>query len=116
MGTPAPARLSDLAAAKSGHHGDSSMLNACLGNEITVRGTAVRVAARDGELVGLHRPEGSPPYDVRWADGGRFTLYFPGPDAYVRHLTRASSSMGPEADAQLTPAAPETGGHHVRTQ
>ncbi|MEV6837271.1 DUF1918 domain-containing protein [Streptomyces sp. NPDC051133] len=61
-------------------------MRAGVGDEIVVRGTTAGIVARDGEVVGLHHPDGSPPYDVRWLDSGRVTLYFPGPDAYVRHL------------------------------
>ncbi|MGW3449341.1 DUF1918 domain-containing protein [Streptomyces sp. NPDC001076] len=61
-------------------------MHARVGDEIVVQGTTDGVVARDGEVVGLHHPDGSPPYDVRWADDGRVTLYFPGPDAHVRHL------------------------------
>ncbi|MEU6510308.1 DUF1918 domain-containing protein [Streptomyces sp. NPDC046942] len=60
-------------------------MRAHIGDEIVVRGTTTGVVARYGEVVGLHHPDGGPPYDVRWADDGRVTLYFPGPDAYVRH-------------------------------
>ncbi len=50
-------------------------------------GSSLRArAARDGEIVGLHHKDGSPPYDVRWAEDGRVTLCFPSPDAYVGHL------------------------------
>ncbi|MFJ5530301.1 DUF1918 domain-containing protein [Streptomyces sp. NPDC093261] len=37
------------------------------------------------EVIGIHYQGGSPPYDVR-RDAGRATLYFSGPDAYVKHL------------------------------
>ncbi|MFE0385329.1 DUF1918 domain-containing protein [Streptomyces bungoensis] len=70
-------------------------MRARVGDEIVVRGTSAGVVARDGEVVGLHHPDGSPPYDVRWAENGRVTLYFPGPDAFVRHLTSAPG--GPAA-------------------
>ncbi|MER5975032.1 DUF1918 domain-containing protein [Streptomyces sp. NPDC001857] len=57
-----------------------------VGDEIVVRGTTAGVIARDGEIIGLHHPDGSPPYDVLWADSGRVTLYFPGSDARICHL------------------------------
>ena len=41
---------------------------------------------RDGRIVGLHHPDGTPPYDVEWSDTGRVALVFPGPDARVEHL------------------------------
>ncbi|WP_432133698.1 MULTISPECIES: DUF1918 domain-containing protein [unclassified Streptomyces] len=61
-------------------------MRARVGDEIVVRGTGSGVVTRDGEIVGVHHPDGSPPYDVRWSDTGRVTLYFPGPDAHLKHL------------------------------
>ncbi|MFF8594571.1 DUF1918 domain-containing protein [Streptomyces sp. NPDC015220] len=58
-----------------------------VGDELGVRGTeAGVVVARDGGIVGLHPPDGSPPCDVRRLGNGRVTPYLPGPDGYVRHL------------------------------
>ncbi|MFF7358966.1 MULTISPECIES: DUF1918 domain-containing protein [Streptomyces] len=88
MSAPAPA--------KNAQADPGTSMRARVGDEIVVRGTAAGVVARDGEIVGLHHKDGSPPYDVRWAEDGRVTLYFPGPDAYVRHLV--------------------TGGGHVRAR
>jgi Domain of unknown function (DUF1918) len=64
-------------------------MRARAGDEIVVRGTTSGGIAREGEVVAVPHPDGSPPYDVRW-DAGRVTLYFPGPDfpgpdAYVKH-------------------------------
>ncbi|MGW9029074.1 DUF1918 domain-containing protein [Streptomyces sp. NPDC055722] len=63
-------------------------MHARVGDEVVVRGTARGVIAREGEVVGVHHPDGSPPYDVRWVDTDRVTLYSPGPDAHVRRLVR----------------------------
>lgn len=71
-----------------------SGMRAHVGDEIVVRGTGAGVIARDGEVVGVHHPDGSPPYDVRWEDTDRVTLYFPGPDAYIRHLAHTSTPDG----------------------
>lgn len=57
-----------------------------LGDQVIVEGPAVGVVRRDGEVIGLHHEDGSPPYDVRWSDTGKVTLFFPGPDAHIRHL------------------------------
>lgn len=86
MTAPAPAGKADPAPRPEM---TGTSMRARVGDEIVVRGTSAGVVARDGEVVGLHHPDGSPPYDVRWAENGRVTLYFPGPDAYVRHLTSA---------------------------
>ncbi|MFE0349642.1 DUF1918 domain-containing protein [Streptomyces griseoluteus] len=55
------------------------------GDEIALRGTTANVIARDGGIAGLHHPDGSPFYVVRWGAGEGVTPYFPGPDAYLRH-------------------------------
>jgi hypothetical protein len=68
-------------------------MRARVGDEIVVRGTVGGVIAREGEVVAVHHPDGSPPYDVRW-DTGRVTLYFPGPDAYVKHPGVRTASPG----------------------
>ncbi|WP_262387030.1 DUF1918 domain-containing protein [Streptomyces sp. TRM49041] len=62
-------------------------MHAVLGDQILVDGPVVGVPRRDGEVVGLRHADGTPPYDVRWSDTGRVSLFFPGPDAHVRHLT-----------------------------
>ncbi|WP_129305300.1 DUF1918 domain-containing protein [Streptomyces sp. L2] len=86
MSAPAPLKKNGRTAAANGPEAAGTSMRARVGDEIVVRGTAAGVVARDGEIVGLHHPDGSPPYDVRWAEDGRTTLYFPGPDAYIRHL------------------------------
>ncbi|MFJ9709399.1 DUF1918 domain-containing protein [Streptomyces sp. NPDC101234] len=91
MTAPAPRRKPDPGVRPEVTGGS---MQARVGDEIVVRGTRDGVVARDGEVVGLHHPDGSPPYDVRWAEDGRVTLYFPGPDDCVRHLTSAPAAGG----------------------
>ncbi|MEV5849123.1 DUF1918 domain-containing protein [Streptomyces sp. NPDC051985] len=91
MTAPAPSRKTDQ---RTRPEATGASIRARVNDEVVVRGTADGVVARDGEIVGLHHPDGTPPYDVRWADDGRVTLYFPGPDAYVRHLTPAPAAGG----------------------
>ncbi|MFB6959691.1 DUF1918 domain-containing protein [Streptomyces sp. NPDC056309] len=85
MSAPAPAKNNDRAVRSTGSEAGGTWMRALVGDEIVVRGTAAGVIARDGEIVRLRHPDGSPPYDVRWTDSGRVSLYFPGPDAYIRH-------------------------------
>ncbi|MBV2155413.1 DUF1918 domain-containing protein [Kitasatospora sp. SUK 42] len=59
-------------------------MKAAVGDRIIVEGTRPGAARRDGEIVGLHHPDGSPPYDVRWSDSDRVTEYFPGPDDRIQ--------------------------------
>lgn len=61
-------------------------MRAAIGDQLVVDSPVEGAARRDGEIVGLHHEDGSPPYDVRWSDTGRVTLVFPGPDAHVHHL------------------------------
>ncbi|MFE3327055.1 pyridoxamine 5'-phosphate oxidase family protein [Streptomyces sp. NPDC059176] len=61
-------------------------MRAHLGDQLIVERTTTGAARRDGEIVGLHHEDGTPPYDVRWSDTQEVTLVFPGPDARVRHL------------------------------
>ncbi|GGV00158.1 hypothetical protein GCM10010260_40770 [Streptomyces filipinensis] len=96
MSAPAPATKNAEAEAPTGSEATRASTRVRVGDEIVVRGTTAGVVARDGEIVGLHHEDGTPPYDVRWAEDGRVTLYFPGPDAYIRHLV--------------------TGGDHVRAR
>ncbi|MFF5158370.1 pyridoxamine 5'-phosphate oxidase family protein [Streptomyces sp. NPDC000348] len=61
-------------------------MRAHLGDQLVIESPATGVTRRDGEIVGLHHADGTPPYDVRWSDTHEVTLVFPGPDAHVRHL------------------------------
>jgi hypothetical protein len=60
-----------------------------IGDRLVVRSQETGRVRRDGEIVGPHHPDGSPPYDVRWPDTGTVPLVFPGPDAHVTHPARA---------------------------
>jgi len=61
-------------------------MNAHAGDRIVVRGHHVGEPDRDCEVLEVRGPGGDPPYVVRWADDGHEVLFFPGPDASVRHL------------------------------
>ncbi|MCX5095953.1 DUF1918 domain-containing protein [Streptomyces sp. NBC_00365] len=113
MSAPAPAKKNDRAVPSTGPEATGTSMRAHVGDEIVVRGTTAGGIARDGEIVGLHHPDGSPPYDVRWAENGRATLYFPGPDAYIRHPTSVPHPAGPSADTSSAPDELVTGGSHV---
>ncbi|MFI9318169.1 DUF1918 domain-containing protein [Kitasatospora aureofaciens] len=66
-----------------------------MGDRIIVQGTRPGAAGRDGVIVGLHHPDGTPPYDVRWSDDGRVTGYFPGPDARIHHFRHEDVTVTP---------------------
>jgi hypothetical protein len=66
-----------------------SRLHAHVGDQLVILSATLDRAVRDGEIVETRGPDGSPPFLVRWADDGRTTLVFPGPDARVHSLTTA---------------------------
>ncbi|MFJ7043388.1 pyridoxamine 5'-phosphate oxidase family protein [Streptomyces sp. NPDC101112] len=81
-------------------------MRAQLGDQLVVESTTTGATRRDGEIVGLHHADGTPPYDVRWSDTDEVTLVFPGPDAHVHHIEHGrgggrepSPSPGPRPDA-----------------
>ncbi|CAL9661407.1 hypothetical protein SUDANB105_07029 [Streptomyces sp. enrichment culture] len=90
-------------------------MRAHLGDQLVIESPATGVTRRDGEIVGLHHDDGTPPYDVRWSDTDEVTLVFPGPDAHIRHLEReqagtAYDSPQPETgEAQARPAGAPPG-------
>ncbi len=58
-------------------------MKAAVGDRIIVPGTHVDEPGRDGEVLEVHGPDGTPPFLVQWSDTGHETLYFPGPEAHV---------------------------------
>ncbi|MFS4092979.1 DUF1918 domain-containing protein [Streptomyces sp. AF1A] len=68
MSAPAPPKKNDQTAVSSTGSGTTEFsTRARVGDEIVVRGITARVGPRDGEIVGLPHPDGSPPYGVRRA-------------------------------------------------
>ncbi|MCD9876349.1 pyridoxamine 5'-phosphate oxidase family protein [Streptomyces guryensis] len=61
-------------------------MRAQLGDQLVIESPSTGATRRDGEIVGLHHEDGTPPYDVRWSDTDDVTLVFPGPDAHIRHI------------------------------
>ncbi|MFE9171741.1 pyridoxamine 5'-phosphate oxidase family protein [Streptomyces kebangsaanensis] len=82
-------------------------MHAHLGDRLVVESPVTGVGRRDGEIVGLHHDDGTPPYDVRWSDTGEITLVFPGPDAHVHHPVHEETPAGGPAPAG--PAASAAG-------
>ncbi|MFF4507352.1 pyridoxamine 5'-phosphate oxidase family protein [Streptomyces sp. NPDC001401] len=81
-------------------------MRAQLGDQLVVESPATGATRRDGEIVGLHHEDGTPPYDVRWSDTDEVTLVFPGPDAHVRHIEPRTGRTGEQADAASGRTAP----------
>nr|QIY76682.1 DUF1918 domain-containing protein [Streptomyces sp. RLB1-33] len=90
-------------------------MRARVGDEIVIHGTTAGVVARDGEVVGLSHPDGSPPYDMRWAENRQVTLYLPGPDA-IGHLTPTPHPARSSAHTSSASDGLVTGGGHVPTR
>jgi hypothetical protein len=67
---------------------------AVVGNWLVIRSRFLDVPVRLGRIVEVSRSDGGPPYVVRWSDGDRTSVVFPGPDAVVMDHppTTASSS------------------------
>ena len=64
-------------------------MKASVGDRVVVAGTHVGDARRVGVIIELRHPDGTPPYQVRWLDGGHEGLVFPGPDARIEPATTA---------------------------
>ncbi|MGW0607700.1 DUF1918 domain-containing protein [Streptomyces sp. NPDC002640] len=86
-------------------------MRAHLGDQLVVDSPATGATRRDGEIIGLHHEDGTPPYDVRWSDTDEVTLVFPGPDAHIRHLEHGPRSAHepsrPRAEQPGARATPE---------
>jgi hypothetical protein len=67
-------------------------MKANVGDWIVVEGPTTGHGRREGIIVSLHHPDGEPPYEVKWADTGKTTLVFPGPDMHLRHPQDQSRS------------------------
>ncbi|MFJ5969625.1 pyridoxamine 5'-phosphate oxidase family protein [Streptomyces sp. NPDC093060] len=81
-------------------------MRAHLGDQLVIERPTTGGAKRDGEIVGLHHADGTPPYDVHWSDTGEVTLVFPGPDAHIRHLEHEQPGTTREAPPGTTGAEP----------
>ncbi|AJT69679.2 hypothetical protein T261_8082 [Streptomyces lydicus] len=70
-------------------------MKAHIGDQLVVESPTTGATRRDGEIIGLHHEDGSPPYDVRWSDTNHVSLVFPGPDAHIRHLEHPTGTTTP---------------------
>ena len=62
-------------------------MHAAVGDRLVVRSLHIDGPVRDGEILEVRHADGAPPYVVRWSDTGHEALVFPGPDAYIDHVT-----------------------------
>lgn len=63
-------------------------MRAQVGDKLVVQGHRVGEHERDGEIIEVRGPEGTPPYVVRWSDTGHEGLVFPGADVTIEHFDR----------------------------
>jgi hypothetical protein len=59
-------------------------MQAEVGDGLTVKGRRQGDGDRHGEIIEIHGENGTPPFLVRWRDGGE-SLFFPSSDAIVEH-------------------------------
>ncbi|MFI8306777.1 pyridoxamine 5'-phosphate oxidase family protein [Streptomyces sp. NPDC085927] len=94
-------------------------MRAHLGDLLVIESPATGATRRDGEIIGLHHQDGTPPYDVRWSDTQTVTVVFPGPDAHLLHPGHEpGTAQGPSrrpgaAGAGAGSGAHPSGAHHT---
>lgn len=71
-------------------------MHAAVGDRLVVRSLHIDGPVRDGEILEVRHADGAPPYVVRWSDTGHEALVFPGPDAYVDHVTEHGTGSAKE--------------------
>jgi hypothetical protein len=59
-------------------------MRASKGDWLVVESAQLGESRREGVIIEVPHPDGSPPYRVRWLDGHE-ALIFPGPDGRVLH-------------------------------
>ena len=57
-------------------------MHAHVGDRLVVEGSKVGTPIKEGEVLEVRGPDGTPPYVVKWDDGHE-GLTFPGPDAHI---------------------------------
>ena len=83
-------------------------MKAEVGDRIVVASGTLHRPIRDGEILQVGEGGGGP-YLVRWADGNE-SLFFPGPDAHVEHVTHETG----DGDDQLS-TQPDSGSQPTKT-
>jgi len=58
-------------------------MKASVGDWLVVESQTLDRPRRQGEIVEVRQPDGSPPYRVRWVDDDHESLVFPGPEARI---------------------------------
>ena len=69
---------------------ERSEMRASVGDTIIVASNVVDGAVREGRVIGVRHPDGTPPFEVEWSDTGERTLVFPGPDTRIVPASHAA--------------------------
>jgi len=97
-------------------------VKASVGDRILIAAASLGKPVRDGEILDVRGPGGTPPYLVQWSDDGHQTLFFPGPDAQLEHFaldlqtTTADDHPAAPTASPPTTAVPDTRRHVQRWQ
>ena len=59
-------------------------MRATVGDWLIVHSRRLDDGVREGQIIEVAHPDGSPPYVVRWLDEERPSVVFPGSDATIR--------------------------------
>ena len=89
---------------------EMTAMKASEGDRLVLASSVVDGAVRDGTIVAVRGPDGTPPYMVRWHDTGEESMVFPGPDAHVEH-GGARGHVGATSSAGVTWRVQVTLGH-----
>ena len=73
-------------------HTKGAAVKAKVGDRLVEEGAHVGDHRRIGVITDERRPDGSPPYLVRWLDTGHESLVYPGPDARVEPADTTDAS------------------------
>lgn len=65
-----------------------------VGDRIVLQGTRLGDPRRVGVVTAVAHSDGTPPYEIRWLDNGRTTLFFPGAQARIEPASEPSPSTG----------------------
>jgi hypothetical protein len=58
-------------------------MQAQVGDWVVIEGRTLDEPRRQGQIIELVHPDGSPPYRVRWPADDHESVVFPGPDARI---------------------------------
>src|SRR6187401_1364102 len=90
---------------RTNRHTQEDMMKAEVGDRIVVASGTLHRPIRDGEILQVGDGGGGP-YLVRWSDGNE-SLFFPGPDAHVEHVSREPGGGESDPTAREAESTPQ---------